>query len=40
MEVRITWRPAGATEVVQTWEFSTDGGASWRAEKEIRYTKA
>jgi hypothetical protein len=40
VEVRITWRPAGADEVVQSWEFSTDGGASWRAEKEIRYTKA
>ena len=39
IEVRISWRPAGADEVVQVWEYSKDGGASWQAGKEIRYTR-
>jgi hypothetical protein len=40
VEVRITWRPAGAGEVVQVWEFSIDGGVSWRGEQEIQYTRS
>ena len=39
VEVRITWRPENANEVVQVWEYSTDGGTSWKGEKEIRYTR-
>jgi hypothetical protein len=39
VEVRITWRPENANEVVQVWEHSTDGGTSWKGEKEIRYTR-
>jgi hypothetical protein len=39
VEVRITWKPVGADEVLQVWAYSTDGGGSWKGEKEIRYTK-
>jgi hypothetical protein len=39
VDVRITWRPVDPNEVIQVWEYSTDGGASWKGEKEIRYTK-
>jgi hypothetical protein len=28
-----------ANEVVQVWEYSTDGGENWKGEKEIRYTR-
>jgi hypothetical protein len=40
VEVRITWKPVGTNEVLQVWEYSTDGGGSWKGEKEIRYTKS
>jgi hypothetical protein len=40
VEVRISWRPVSADEVVQAWEYSKDGGGSWQARKEIRYTRS
>jgi hypothetical protein len=40
IRVRITWRPAGSDEVLQTSEFSRDGGATWGTSKEIRYTRS
>ena len=39
VEVRITWKPVATNEVLQVWEYSTDGGGSWKGEKEIRYTR-
>ena len=39
VEVRITWRPVSAEDVLQRWEYSRDGGSSWKAGQEIRYTK-
>jgi len=40
IQVRITWRPEGSEAVVQTWEFSKDGGASWGSRQEVRYTRS
>jgi hypothetical protein len=40
VEVRITWRPSGVGEVLQTWEYSSDGGATWTNARQIRYTRA
>ncbi|HYC31538.1 MAG TPA: hypothetical protein VEB59_04570 [Gemmatimonadales bacterium] len=40
IEVRITWRPSGPDEVVQRWEYSRDGGGSWKRGQEIRYTRS
>ena len=39
VEVRITWDPVAVDRVVQTWDFSLDGGTTWKTEKEIIYTK-
>jgi hypothetical protein len=40
IEVRITWAPVAEDRVVQRWEYSQDGGASWKAGKEIVYTRS
>ena len=39
VQVRITWDPVEAGRVIQTWEYSRDGGQTWRAGTEVAYTK-
>lgn len=36
VEVRVTWTPDGA-DVLQTWEVSRDGGASWKETARLVY---
>jgi hypothetical protein len=38
--LRVTWSPVSTDEVRQTWEFSRDGGNTWRSERILRYTRA
>lgn len=40
VEVRISWRPESASRVVQRWEYSRDGGASWQAGRDVLYTRS
>jgi hypothetical protein len=37
--VRVTWEPAGADRVVQRWEFSVDGGATFDVRREYTFIK-
>jgi hypothetical protein len=37
--VRVTWEPNGADRVIQRWEFSLDGGATFASEKEYTFVK-
>ena len=39
VEVRVSWRPRAEGEIVQRWDYSRDGGDTWQAAKEIRYTR-
>ncbi|HEX6059645.1 MAG TPA: hypothetical protein VFZ11_11600 [Gemmatimonadaceae bacterium] len=36
VDVRVSWAPSG-TGVVQRWEYSRDGGATWAAERTVHY---
>jgi hypothetical protein len=36
---RVTWTPLPGGDVRQLWESSTDGGATWRAVFDGRYTR-
>lgn len=37
---RITWTPLDAGDVRQLWEISTDGGATWTASFDGRYSRS
>jgi hypothetical protein len=37
--VRVTWDPVAAGRVVQRWEFSVDGGATYQADKEYTFVR-
>jgi len=37
--IRVSWEPESATEVLQTWEFSRDGGTTWPLRREFSYLK-
>ena len=37
--VRVTWEPNGPGRVIQRWEFSLDGGATFDSEKEYTFVK-
>jgi hypothetical protein len=37
--VRVTWEPNGPDRVIQRWEFSLDGGATFDSEKEYTFVK-
>jgi len=38
-QVRVSWIPDGSNRVLQRWEFSRDGAATWTNAKELVYTK-
>ena len=37
--IRVTWDPQSTTEVLQTWEFSRNGGTTWPMRREFSYIK-
>jgi len=37
--IRVSWEPETQSEVLQTWEFSRDGGATWPLRRELTYVK-
>ena len=37
--VRVTWDPRSSAQVLQTWEVSRDGGATWPMRREFTYAK-
>jgi hypothetical protein len=40
VEVRVTWRPSLAGDVVQRWAHSHDGGTTWEQTAEIVYSRS
>jgi hypothetical protein len=37
--IRVTWRPMSPSQVIQTWDFSRDGGTTWAQHREFTYIK-
>ena len=39
IEVRVSWSPVSADEVIQTWSFSHNGGEDWQVERTLRHRR-